>query len=245
MNILESFEKSSEVCQDYGERVNYLVNLGQLETVGYSDEFKYSYMMTAFAQDECDLASAHFIRFRVNDYIGKNLKRGLMELALAVQSPSRIKTYKAPADFVDGIHSRIGELTTQIKEHEKSEEWKKKDEEKKLKEQFTRDLFQLKSPNPAAPALESFVQIKYNEKKGRQLVVETPDGRDVPAGKFKYYLLFIYTQVSTHTLILNINKHCGISNWTRLGDVKLCEFAGILKFGMHTLLAHAFCFQNI
>jgi len=158
--------------------------------------------MTAFAQDECDLASAHFIRFRVNDYIGKNLKRGLMELALAVKSPSRIKTYKAPADFVDGIHSRIGELTTQIKEHEKSEEWKKKDEEKKLKEQFTLDLFQLKSPNPAAPALESFVQIKYNEKKGRHLVVETKDGRDIPACKFINYYFYLVISLHKYEMVL-------------------------------------------
>ena len=145
-------------------------------------------MMTAFAQDECDLASAHFIRFRVNDYIGKNLKRGVVELSLALKTSSLIKTYKAPADFVDGIPLRIRELTTQLKEYEESEEGKKKDEIEKQRKEFSRDLFQLKSPNPVAPALESFVQIKWNEKKGRHLVVT----QDVPAGKHNQILCNIY-----------------------------------------------------
>ena len=49
---------------------------------------------------------------------------------------------------------------------------------------FCDELFNLKSPNPLSPALESFVEIKYNEERGRHLIVT----EDVLIGK--YHILF-------------------------------------------------------
>ena len=73
----------------------------------------------------------------------------------------------------------------------------------KQRKQFTLDLFKLQSPNPVAPALESFVQIKYNEKKGRHLVLT----QDVPAGTFKYHLQFSFKSV-------NIEKYVPVYMYT-------------------------------
>ena len=179
--ILETFEKSSAVSQDYGGRINYLMNLGQLGIMGSSDEIKYGRLMTAFAQDEGDLASAHWTRFNLNMDIDKNSERALEELECSLKCSVPPKNYKSPSTFFQDLAPRVQELKAQIEEHKKSEEGKKEDEIEKQRKQFSRDLFHLKSPNPVAPALESFVQIKYNEKKGRHLVVT----KDVEAGKSK------------------------------------------------------------
>ena len=54
----------------------------------------------------------------------------------------------------------------------------------------------------------------------------------------------LLSKIHLNVLFIDV-KACGISNWTRFSDVKLCELAGIFKFRLHNLLASAFNFQNI
>ena len=121
-----------------------------------------------------------------------------MKSLLSKLSPTNYKSTKKHGTFKKDQAPTAQHMKKVIEECKELKEVKKEEEEKKLKLQFTRRLFQFESPNPSAPALESFVQIKYNEKKGRHLVVETPDGRDVPAGKFTNVTLKVlyFTQLN-------------------------------------------------
>ena len=51
--------------------------------------------------------------------------------------------------------------------------------ERRKRQLFCDDLFQLKSPSKVAPALEDFVDIKYNSARGRHLILN----KDIPIGK--------------------------------------------------------------
>ena len=145
---------------------------------------KYGNMMTAYAQDAGDLASAHYTRFQIQ--VGRNLEAAIEEGELAIKSLVQPKNFR-PSDkgknFREHFTGVLEECRCQLRVQKKANER----EEKKLEERrervipFTRDLFTLQSPNPLAPALEDFVEIKYNEKKGRHLVVT----KDVEAGKSK------------------------------------------------------------
>ena len=59
-------------------------------------------------------------------------------------------------------------------------------EEKNKRMEFTRELFRVKSPNPLAPALEDFVEIKWTKGKGRHLVVK----KEIPICMFKFLFQF-------------------------------------------------------
>ena len=144
----------------------------------------YGNMMTAYAVDAGDLASGYFNRYELQ--IKRHLEAAVEEGELALKMPVPPKHFRPSSKgqtFRQHFTPVLEQLHRQLSECKKSfeQEQKKLEEGKKRIVQFTRDLFQLQSPNPLAPALEDFVEIKYNEKKGRHLVVT----KDVPAGKSK------------------------------------------------------------
>ena len=145
---------------------------------------RYANMMTAYGKDEKALAAAHITRLLLYAKLSNNFQGAQEVCELIFKCPSSLKRVKSSKPN-ETFHQRLIPIAQDLKESltkfKESRDWKNDEDKMKQRLQFTQDLSQLKSPNPFAPALESFVQIKYNEKKGRHLVVS----QDVPAGTFK------------------------------------------------------------